>query len=42
MGYETGQILTTDFSGKSLSRTFPQIEDSLFVAIYILRPINVL
>lgn len=35
-------MLATDFSEKSLSKVCPQIEDSLFAAIYVLRPINVL
>lgn len=42
VGCEIEQILTPDFSEKSLSRVCPQIEDSLFAAIYILRPLNVL
>lgn len=37
-----GRMITTNFSEKSLSNVCPQIEDSLFPAIYILRPINVL
>lgn len=42
MGCEREQMLSTDFSEKSLSRVCPQTEDSLFAAVYVLRSINVL
>lgn len=42
LGCGMGHMITTDFSEKPLSNVCPQIEDSLFAALYILRPINVL
>lgn len=42
MWCKTEQMRTADFSEKSLPKVCPQTEESLFAAIYILRPINVL